>query len=258
VTTVSTVDGPVFDCHARLGPAPGAVADLLATMDAHGIARAAVAAGGVVGLDVLARQLSEGGHVRSGADNTRVRVACAGSGGRLVPVYFANPHAAPAAYRTEGPAYRMVELSPAVHGVGYADPRTEALVRIAADLGHPVLTVCTGQPGCRAADLVALAARFPAVRFVFGHCGFTGLDTYGIDQLVARANILVETSGSLSVAARHALHRLGPHRVLFGTGYPLQHPSVELAKFAALGPDEATWRRIAWHNAHRLLAEEST
>jgi predicted TIM-barrel fold metal-dependent hydrolase len=253
---MSTMDGPIFDCHARLGPT--AVTDLLATMDTYGIARAAVAAGGVVDLDVLARQLSEGGHVRSGADNERVRVACAGSGGRLVPVYFANPHADVAAYRAEGPAFRMLELSPAVHGVGYADPRTVALVRVAADLAHPVYTVCTGRPGCRAADLVALAARFPAVRFVFGHCGFTGLDTHGINQLEAQPNVLVETSGSLSVAARHALHRLGPHRVLFGTGYPLQHPSVELAKFAALRPDHATWRRVAWHNAHRLLAEEST
>ncbi len=255
---MTTVDGPVFDCHARLGPAPGAAADLVAMMDAHGIARAMVSAGGVVDLDVLARHLAEGGHVRSGADNERVRVACADSGGRLVPVYFGNPYADLAAYRAQGRAFRMLELSPAVHGVGYADPRTVALVRVAADLGHPVYTVCTGQPGCRATDLGALAARFPAVRFVFGHCGFTGLDTYGLDRLAARSNVLAETSGCLTVAARRALDRFGPHRVLFGSGYPSQHPSVELAKFAALHPDHATWRRVAWHNAHRLLAEEST
>jgi uncharacterized protein len=30
---------------------------------------------------------------------------------------------------------------------------------------------------------------------------------------------------------------------------------VELAKFAALGLPPATWRQVAWRNAHRLLGE---
>jgi predicted TIM-barrel fold metal-dependent hydrolase len=42
--------------------------------------------------------------------------------------------------------------------------------------------------------------------------------------------------------------------VLFGSEYPLQHPSVELAKFQALGVPPDQWRQIAWDNAHRLLS----
>jgi predicted TIM-barrel fold metal-dependent hydrolase len=251
---VSTV--PVFDFHARLSSRPGALAALLAALDFSGIAGAAVSAGGVVDLDRLSTQLVEGGHVKTTADNDAVLAACTGSGGRLVPFYFANPYAGSLRYRCQAPHFRGLELSPAVYGIGFADPRTEALVEVAAAAGHPVYTVCVGQPGARAADLVALARRFPSVPFVFGHCGFTGLDTNGLNQIAGQENILAETSGCFSVVARTALERLGPDRVLFGTEYPLQDPRVELAKFAALGLDPCAWRKVAWHNALRLLGEE--
>src|SRR5439155_332898 len=93
-------------------------------------------------------------------DDWHVRVlgpACAGSGGRLVPFYFANPYAGPRPYRRQAPLFRGLELSPAVYGTGFRDATTYALVRVAADAGHPVYTVCTGQRGARAADLVWLA-----------------------------------------------------------------------------------------------------
>ena len=246
----------IFDFHARLTTRSGAVRGLLAAMDANGIGRAAVAAGGVVDLDRLSAQLVEGGHVETAADNEAVREACARSGNRLVPFYFASPYADVAAYRLAAPRFRGLELSPAVYGVGFQDPRTVALVRVAADVGHPVYTVCVGRSGARTADLVALARQFPTVPFVFGHCGFTGIDTSGISQIAGQPNILAETSGCLSVVARTAVQRLGPDRVLFGTEYPLQDPSVELAKFAALGLDEDTWQKVAWRNAKRLLGEE--
>ena len=83
----------VFDFHVRLGPQPEAPARLLAALDAGGITRAAVCAGGVIELDRLSSQLVEGGHVATAADNDAVLAACAGSGGRLVPFYFANPYA---------------------------------------------------------------------------------------------------------------------------------------------------------------------
>ena len=149
-----------------------------------------------------------------------------------------------------------LELSPAVYGTGFRDATTYALVRVAADAGHPVYTVCTGQRGARAADLVWLAGRFSTVPFVFGHCGFTGIDTDGINRIADHDNIIVETSGCWCVAVRRAVAQLGADRVVFGTEYPLQEPSVELAKLAALGLSTAVREKVAWRNAHRLLGEE--
>jgi predicted TIM-barrel fold metal-dependent hydrolase len=222
-----------------------------------GIARAMVAAGGLVDLDRLSHNIVTGDHDDVMPDNDAVAAACAGSAGRLVPMYFANPYGDVEKYRRAAARFRGLELSPAVHGVRFDDPRLMAFVEVAAGLGHPVYVVCLGRPGTRAGDLVALARQFPAATFVFGHCGFIGIDTNGIAEIAPQENIVAETSGCYSVVARRAIDLLGAERVLFGTEYPLQHPSVELAKFAALRLSPATWQRVAWRNAHRLLGEDA-
>jgi predicted TIM-barrel fold metal-dependent hydrolase len=247
----------IFDFHARLGPGPDAAGRLLEVMDSTGITRAAVAAGGLLDLDQLSAHIVHGGQSTVDADNAAVLAAGAGSNGRLVPVYFANPHDRTGAYARDGHRYRGVEISPAVHGLGFDDHRVAALVEVAAGLGHAVYTVSVVAAGGGTADLIALAKRFPAVTFVFGHCGFLGVDTHALTAIAPQTNIVVETSGCFTVVARLAVERLGAGRVLFGTEHPLQHPSVELAKFAALDLPAADWRRIAWDNAHALLGEST-
>jgi uncharacterized protein len=261
-----SAEQPIFDFHARVGKEPDAAGLLLARMDACGIGRAAVSAGGVVDLDRLSARIMDGRppaaaepvpEARWDPDNDRVRRACAATGGRLVPFYFANPHAGADTYRRDAHAFRGLELSPAVHGVGFDDPRTLALVAVSAEHRHPVYVVCLGWAGSRAADLVTLARRFPSVSFVYGHAGVIGIDTAGIANIAAQDNIFVETSGCLTAVVRIAIDRVGAHRVLFGTEHPLQHAEVELAKYVALGLDGRTWRQIAWLNAHRLLGERA-
>ncbi|WBB62410.1 amidohydrolase family protein [Streptomyces sp. WMMC500] len=260
---------PVLDFHVRLAPRPGAVGRLLAALDGSGVARAVVCAGGTVDLDTLARQLVDGGHVESDADNDAVLAGCAGTnggtpanggvaggGGRLVPFWFGNPHRPPGAYRDRAAEFRGLEVSPAVHGVALTDPRVAALVEVAADSGHPVYTVCLARPGAGVADLVTLARRFPGTDFVLGHSGIGNIDFHALNLIRDEPRILLETSGGYTCVAEAAIDRLGAARVVFGSEYPLQHPAVELAKFAAIGTPPEQWRQIAWENAHRLLGEE--
>jgi predicted TIM-barrel fold metal-dependent hydrolase len=254
---VNTLSQPVLDFHARLVPRPGAVDRLLSMMDECGIARAVVCAGGLLPLDLLSRQLVEGGHVEADADNEAVRAAAEASDGRLVPFYFANPHRDPARYREAAGGFAGLEVSPAVHGVPLRDARTEALVAVAGEAGHPVYTVCLSRPGSAVADLVALAVTHPSVTFVLGHSGVGNIDYYALDLIAPHPNILLETSGGYSTVVGTALERLGAHRLLFGTEFPLQHPRVELAKFAALDLAPPDWALVAWHNAHRLLGRHA-
>ncbi len=247
---------PVLDFHVRLAPRIGARERLLATLDDCGLERAVVCAGGTIDLDRLSRQLIEGGHVETDADNDAVLAACEGTDGRLVPFFFANPHRTPASYRARAAEFRGLEVSPAVHGVGLDDPRVAALVEVAAACGHPVYVVCLARPGAGVTDLVALARRFPRVNFVLGHSGIGNIDLYALALIEDESNIFLETSGGYTCVAEAALRRLGADRLLFGSEYPLQHPAVELAKFQALRIPPEQWRRIAWDNAHRLLGEE--
>ncbi|MEV0776488.1 amidohydrolase family protein [Streptomyces sp. NPDC050428] len=248
--------GPVLDFHMRLAPRPGAAERLLSTLDDCGLERAVVCAGGTIDLDRLSRQLVEGGHVETDADNDAVLETSSGTDGRLVPFFFANPHRPADVYRARAADFRGLEVSPAVHGVGLTDPRVAELVGVAAEFGHPVYAVCLTRPGAGVADLVELARRFPRVSFVLGHSGIGNIDFHALTLIRDEANILLETSGGYTCVAEAALGRLGAGRVVFGSEYPLQHPSVELAKFQALRLPPEQWRQIAWDNAHRLLGEE--
>ncbi|MEV8021409.1 amidohydrolase family protein [Streptomyces sp. NPDC086554] len=247
---------PVLDFHVRLAPRPGADERLLSTLDDCGLVRAVVCAGGTIDLDRLARQLVEGGHVKTDADNDAVLDACSGTDGRLVPFFFANPHSPSREYRARAAEFRGLEISPAVHGVDLTDPRVVELVGVAAEFGHPVYVVCLTRRGAGVGDLVALARRFPQVNFVLGHSGIGNIDFYALTLIRDEPNILLETSGGYTCVADAALTRLGAERVVFGSEYPLQHPTVELAKFEALKVPPEQWRQIAWDNAHRLLGEE--
>jgi hypothetical protein len=247
----------VVDFHARLAPGRAEPARLLAAMDAGGVDRAAVCAGGLLPLDRLATQINDGGRTDAAADNDGVRRACDRSGGRLLPFFFADPVRDVAAYAARAVDFRGLEISPAVHGGRIDDPAVADLVAVAGAAGHPVYLVTTARPGARPDDLVRLAARFPAVTFVWGHCGHTGLDIAGLATIAASPNILAETSACLAVSARLAVDRLGPRRVLFGTEYPLQEPAVELHKIDALGLAAADRRAVLGGNASRLLGEEN-
>ncbi|MFG1924607.1 amidohydrolase family protein [Cryptosporangium sp. NPDC048952] len=242
----------MIDFHARLG------AGLLDAMDAAGIARAAVSAGGLVTLDRLSELVAAPeasappAAARPRADNAAVLAA---AGDRLVPFYFADPFTDVEAYAKAASDYRGLEISPAIHGFRYDDPNVRDLIATARAANHPVYTVCLARPGTRATDLAALASDVPDVHFVFGHCGFTGLDAAGLTTLAPLPNVAAELSGSFTAIARLAIARFGPGRVLFGTEYPLQDPRVELAKLAALDLDPATYRAVTDTNARRLLGE---
>jgi uncharacterized protein len=172
-------------------------------------------------------------------------------------MFFANPYRDPKDYGGRAAKFRGLEISPAVHGVDLTDRRTLALVAVAAEFSHPVYTVCLGRPGAGVLELVALARNFPSVTFVLGHCGFVGIDLYALNTIRPERNIVAETSGCYTGVAAAAIERLGADRVLFGTDYPMQHPSVELAKLRALRLTGETRRKIVWRNAHRILGEEA-
>lgn len=247
---------PVFDFHARL-TSPAALTRLLSAMDGSGVARAGVAAGGVIGIDVLSRQLVEGGYVTGDPDNLGVLDAARSAGGRLTPFWFGNPHGDPAGYREFGAQYAALELSPAVHGGRLDDPRYAAFLDLAAEFQHPVYVVCIDRAGCRVADLAAQADKRPEVMFVLGHLGVGLIDTYGIDLVAPLPNMVVETSGAFGFTVWSAIDRLGADRVLFSAEHPLQHPSAELAKFRALELPQDQLDQVLWRNAHRILRLEA-
>ncbi|CAM3787077.1 amidohydrolase family protein [Nocardiopsis rhodophaea] len=246
---------PIFDAHAHLAGAPEALPRMLASMDASGIERAVVVAGGALTPIELSRQMNEGGGTCSDADNAGVLAHCAQAAGRLIPFYFANPHKGPGPYCEHADHFRGLKLAPAVHGVPLTESVHDKLVAIAEGLNHPVYLHCLPRAGFTTSDLIALAARFPGVRFILGHGGIGDMDLHSVELIADHPNIHLETSGGYTCVVAAAVRRLGPGRVLFGTEYPLQHPRVELEKYRVLELGDDTWKEVAWNNIARMLGE---
>jgi uncharacterized protein len=177
-----------------------------------------------------------------------------------------------------GAARRLVEVSgvrgfkfhPTVQGFGPGDERYYPLYAEITRLGVPAL-FHTGQTGIGAGVpggaglrlrysnpmlLDDVAAAFPTLQIVFAHPSMPWQDE-AISIATHKANVWIDLSGwspkyfpeSLVRAARSYLQ----DRVLFGSDYPMLHPTRWMNDFAALGFDDAVVSKIMLSNALRLL-----
>ncbi len=252
----------LIDFHAHLAPSTAARDRLLATMDRLNISRCAVVAGGLQTPQEISYQINFGRTKsgQSGGSDRNVSVPnesifqLCGRDRRLLPFYFANPHEESDDYVRAGKKYYGLKLGPAIHGVALTDERHRELVAQAGTFGHPVYLHCLGFAGFDVEALLRLARAFPDVNFVLGHAGNGNCDFFAVDAIQPCANIYFETSGGFSSVIAYAVQRLGLTRILFGSEYPLQEPSLEIAKMGVLKlPFEALNR-----NASLLLGLEAT
>lgn len=177
-----------------------------------------------------------------------------------------------------GAARRLVEESgvrgfkfhPTVQGFDPGEQRHYPLYAELERLGVPAL-FHTGQTGIGAGLpggaglrlrysnpmlLDDVAAEFPDLQIVFAHPSVPWQDE-AISIATHKSNVWIDLSGwspkyfpeSLVRAARTYLQ----DRVLFGSDFPMLHPTRWMTDFAALGLDDAVVRKITLTNAVRLL-----
>jgi len=129
----------------------------------------------------------------------------------------------------------------------------EPILELAAQRRVPVL-IHSGYP-LRAQPLLFLryAERFPSVLLILGHMAYR-LAADAIAVAERAPNIYLETSCQASVSILRAVERVGPDRVLFGSDFPYEVPSVEMAKITEYpGFDSGVKGRVFGENAARLL-----
>lgn len=117
-------------------------------------------------------------------------------------------------------------------------------------------------PGGDVGALSLLAQTHPSVAFVFAHLGSFADDWAAqrrvIDLIERHPNLFADTAGVRRFdLLEEALHRAGPHKLLFGSDGPWLHPGLELAKIRALRPSADAFASIAGGNALRLLRRVS-
>lgn len=142
------------------------------------------------------------------------------------------------------------------------DTRLDPIMLRAQALGLPVLhhawftqTSYTHQES-NPAEVADLARRWPGVTVVMAHLG--GAGPRGILEVSDTANVLVDTSGSQPEAGlvEYAVRRLGAHRVLYGSDWPIRGFGAQLGRItgAALTAEEKSC--ILGGNAMSILRLE--
>ena len=240
-------EGPVVDVHAHLGTdADGHhldAADLVADMDAHGIARAVC---------FPANQPGDAGDFA--AANAAVARAAAEHPGRVVPFCRVDPavRAAETMQRAAADGAVGLKLHLVAQRFALDDAACVAAVADATGRGWPVLVHAGFGARPLAAALATLTDAVPGARLILAH-GARG-DARAVAQLAReRDGLWFDTS----LAALPDLVALPPERVLFGADRPYgEHATAR--QLVALAARVAGWtpaqvEGVLWGNAHALL-----
>ncbi len=106
--------------------------------------------------------------------------------------------------------------------------------------------------------LLNVVKRFPKLTVIGAHfAGWSMWDTGA--ELFDHSGVYVDCSSSLyAMSPEHAaelIRKIGVHRVMWGTDYPMWNASEELARFAKLPLTERERELVLGENARRLLGE---
>jgi len=228
------------------------VADLLARLQAAGIARA------------LVSPLAGAFHPDPASANAELAAGLAGHADRLHLVAACNP-AWPGWERALGEAVRLgavgVRLFPGYHGYQLSHPEVAALASRAGELGLPVFVTLRLQderqhpaafqvPSVPAAAVAALARAHPGTRFVLSMARFAEISA----ALPLAPNLYADLAGVQGPdgCLDRLVAELGSERLLFGSEALLQYPLPARMKLEYSDLGAADRERIGFGNLEQM------
>lgn len=151
-----------------------------------------------------------------------------------------------------------IKIHPVEHGYPIRE-HGERIFEFAAARRAIVLSH-SGEPECLPEDFVPLADRFPDVRLILAHLGWT-LDDDRTHQVVAarasrHGNIFIDTSSAMNIIPgllEWAVQEIGARRLLFGTDSPLYFTPMQRARIDRAEIGDAEKAMILSGNAAALF-----
>lgn len=225
--------GPVFDVHVHLRNGAGSLDEYLAEVEQAGIGLAGVGAMWFGGPH-QARQ-GELDAIRAGNDSV---IALAAARPLVLPIATVHPYdgndARVELERVAAAGVRVLKLHAHTQGFDVSDPRVEALVRRAGELGVTVLMDNAHVLPGDSEKLFNLVARVPGTTFILAHMGGANFRYWNILALARTAdgfameNLNFDISGPVLLAAGSpledefvwTLRNVGIDHVLMGSDYP--------------------------------------
>lgn len=257
---------PVFDVHVHLR-------DGEASLQAY---RADVAAAGLelAGLGAMwfggPHQALQGEHDRIRAGNDSV-IALAARHPQVLPIATVHPYDDAVAQRelerVAAAGVKVLKLHAHTQRFDVADPRVEALVRKAGDLGVIVLMDNANILPGDSEKLFNLAVRVPATKFILAHIGGMNFRFWNILALARTAdgfaldNLYFDISGPVLLAADSpieaefvwTLRNVGIDHVLLGSDYPQMGLGSMAGALERLDLSDEEKAKIRSGNARKLF-----
>ena len=243
----------IIDSHCHLGVSKlsGLTitgADLLESMDSHGITLSLVMPHAVTD-DPVAAHNAVAGLCRRHPRRFRGIV-------NLSPLWDEADYRREASRCVREMDFVALKLNPMQHLASPIMANADKVFATAADLGVPVIVhTGLGAPWALPSLCIPPARRYPDLPIVLAHAGFA---IYTDEAYVAAsecANIYLEPSWCMVGTLRHFVQKLGADRVLFGSDTPANVP-VELAKYRAASLSEEELATCLGGTAARIFQLE--
>lgn len=239
---------PIIDLHAHVGEGMYrslAPEELLRRMDRWGVERAVLC------------PMDEHIAVRNREGNDLVAAAVRAHPDRFSGFAVANPwygtEAVEELERALDAGLVGAKFHPVLQGFMIGDPIADPLIRVLERRGRPAYFHTGSANLALPFQLAELALRFPRVRFVMGHLGFSDFWYDMVPAMERAANIWGETSHAVPAYLELVLAAFGGERMVFGSDLPESAYAVEIGKFDLLGLDERQREAIFRRGAERLL-----
>ena len=149
---------------------------------------------------------------------------------------------------------RGLKLHPTTIILPPHEPAVIELVRLAGELGVPVLFHSGDEPNALPLQIGKCAGACPDTAIIMGHMGGTFFWEDALRVAQKYSNIYLEPSGNpMPDIIQRAVAAVGAQRVVFGTDMPAIHPKVERYKLDHAGLTPEQRELICWRNIARLM-----
>jgi hypothetical protein len=194
--------------------------------------------------------------------NDMVLATTAGTAGRLVPFCRVSPNGgdAPAeALRCIAAGARGIKLHPRAEQFTLDHPAVRELAAIAAERDLPMLVHAGRGIPALGAHMVALAAEFPATRFILAHAGITDL-AWLWKVAPDHPNLLFDTAWFIGPDLRALFSLVPPGQIVFASDAPYGHTMIsgltQLRMMIGVGLSAEQIRCVTSGQSQRIAACE--
>jgi len=146
-----------------------------------------------------------------------------------------------------------LKLAPMVHQFSLSAPIIMELAELCGILDIPFYTHTVYSPAASTKKMNQLVKKFPKTNFILGHMGFGPSDVEAVQFALESDNLYLESSQGSHVILKEAVEKLGSTKLIFGSEFPMYHPSVSLQSIYALNCSSNELDNILCNNMMNLI-----